>query len=203
MALPYRITPRITPFRVSGSAAGSRSSGVQKITGTPDSRVTSLFDKLISQYQPGGGSDEHELSLLARAKKKSLASSAQHAVSSGLSGTTVPMAEEAKFEEERGDPIRAGIERTRTQMLMQALLNKAGYMERATQPKYLSGGSAGGGGGVTSGSTAPMSQFAGNYQPTQMPTMLPYYQEMAARNQALGTGTQRSTNIGGVGSLTL
>lgn len=186
---------------LASSVGGGGGSGVSKVSGSPDSRVTSLFDQIIKQYQPGGDFGAHEKALLGRARTKSLASSYQNAVSSGLSGTSVPEAHAAKFDEEIGSPTMLGIEKTRVQALINAMLQKAGYMERATQPRYFGGG--GSTGGVVSGSSAPMSEFAGSYQPTQMPTMLPYYQEMAARNQALGTSpiNNRTTHVGQSGSL--
>jgi hypothetical protein len=90
--------------------------------------VTQLFAEAMKKFQPGGTFGKKEEAMLARAKKRYLASSAQRMVSAGLSGTTVPMAEEAKFQEEIGEPTRLGLEDVRTSRLNELLMSKAGYL---------------------------------------------------------------------------
>jgi hypothetical protein len=87
-----------------------------------------MFTEAMKKYQPGGEFGKREEALLARAKKKYLASQAQRAVSAGLGGTTVPATATAKFQEEVGEPTRLGLEQTRTQRLNELLMAKAGYM---------------------------------------------------------------------------
>ena len=98
-------------------------------TGTNE--ITQLLDQMIGMYKPGGGFGETELALLGRAKTKSLATTAQNLVSSGLSGTTVGVSAGKNWEEEIGMPARLKLEDTRTQRLMEAMTAKAGYLERA------------------------------------------------------------------------
>lgn len=94
----------------------------------PSKDIMGLFTKAMKRFQPGGTFGKREEALLGRAKKKYLASSAQSMVSAGLSGTTVPMAEGAKFQEEIGEPTRLGLEDVRTSRLNELLMAKAGYM---------------------------------------------------------------------------
>ena len=164
--------------------------------------ITSLYDTAAAPYQEGGGFGKDQLAMLERSKTKSLASAAQGNVSAGLSGTTVAGAEESKFEEEVGIPTRLGIDNARVQNLIRALMAKAGYMERSTQPIPQSQQPQ----PMNYASRVDASTFASQPTRTEMPPILPYYQEMAAKRKAQETSKasiQRSTNIGGVGNLTI
>lgn len=94
--------------------------------------ITGLLDQIIQRYKVGGEFGKAELSLLKRAKTKSLASTAQGLVSAGLAGTTAGVAAGRKWEEEIGMPSRLRLEDIRTERLTQAMGAKAGFMERAT-----------------------------------------------------------------------
>lgn len=151
-----------------GGAAGGggRQETARTVTQTapqePSKDIMGLFTEAMKKFQPGGTFGKREEALLGRAKKKYLASSAQQMVSAGLSGTTVPMAEETKFQEEIGEPTRLGLEDVRTSRLNELLMAKAGYMgglgagSTTTQRQYGGRGGGGyGGGGVISGGGDP------------------------------------------------
>lgn len=93
--------------------------------------ITELLDQIIQRYKPGGEFGKAELSLLERAKTKSLASVSQGLVSAGLAGTTAGVGAGRKWEEEIGMPARLGLEDIRTQRLVEAMGAKAGFAERA------------------------------------------------------------------------
>jgi hypothetical protein len=145
-----------------GDAGGARGPAQRTITETapqaPSPEVMGLFTQAMERFKPGGEFGKRELSLLARAKKKHMASSAQRMVSAGLGGTTVPMAEEARFEEERGDPLRAGFEETRTSRLNELLMAQAGYLGGLGGRKTTTTAYGGGGAGMGYGGAAPVPQ---------------------------------------------
>ena len=94
-----------------------------------NSEIMSILNKLIAQYQVGVCGRE-EAGLLNRAKKKSIASTAQSLVSSGLANTTMGAGSGQKWEEEVGMPARLSLERQRKTGLSSALAAKAGYLQR-------------------------------------------------------------------------
>lgn len=93
--------------------------------------ITSMLDKIIARYKPGGEFGKAELALLKRARTKSLATTAQGLVSAGLAGTTAGVSAGRKWEEEVGMPSRLRLEDIRTERLTQAMGAKAGFLERA------------------------------------------------------------------------
>ena len=92
------------------------------------SEATGLIQQAINQYQPGGAFEQKELGTLLRKRSQALASAFQGQVSRGLSGTSVPMANAARFEEEVGVPVRSSIETSRTQALTNAMLQQANLL---------------------------------------------------------------------------
>jgi len=95
--------------------------------------ISEILDKIIAKYQPGGGFGKSELALLKRGKTKAMAGVGQQLVRSGLAGTTAGAGASQRWEEEIGMPARLELEDIRTQRLVQALLAKAGFQERAQE----------------------------------------------------------------------
>jgi len=92
------------------------------------SAASKLLDEIIQRYRPGGEFGKAELALLGRAKKKSLAETAQGLVSAGLSGTTAGVGAGKKWEEEIGMPAKLKLEDIRSGRLSEALGAKAGFL---------------------------------------------------------------------------
>ena len=94
-----------------------------------NSEIMKILNKLIAQYEVGTYGKGEE-ALLDIAKKKSLASTSQSLVSSGLANTTMGAGAGQKWEEQVGMPSRLNLERQRKTGLSGALAAKAGYLQQ-------------------------------------------------------------------------
>ena len=94
------------------------------------SNISNILNEIIARYQPGGGFGKAATKVYEQQKGKSLASSRQSLVSAGLGGTSVGAGLETAYEQEVGQPFRLGVEEARTGALTQAMMAKAGFMER-------------------------------------------------------------------------
>ena len=104
--------------------------------------IMGILNKLIAQYEAGTFGKGEE-ALLGRAKKKSLASTSQSLVSSGLANTTMGAGAGQKWEEEVGMPSRLTLERQRMTGMSAALAAKAGYLQSSEgQDKQLAAAAA-------------------------------------------------------------
>lgn len=92
----------------------------------------SMIEEAIAQYKPGGAFATSRGQQLAQ-KKATIVPKMQADLSSrGLSGTTLGAAIPAQFEQEVATPWNTETDLLRSQNLMQAILAKAGFAERAS-----------------------------------------------------------------------
>jgi len=117
---------RSSTFSKSGVAGESER---DKLTNT----ITSLYDSMAAQFQPGGTYTKGIEEQLARRKKGAMASGMQSLVSSGMAGTTQAAGLGSKFEEEVGMPTMAAAETSRIGKLTEAMMGKAGFMQQLLQ----------------------------------------------------------------------
>ena len=89
-----------------------------------------IYDEVIGMFQPGGTFDIGIEKQLARSRQQAVAQGTQALVSSGLYGTTQQAGLGMKFEEQVGAPMREKAETYRVGQQAQALLDKAGGIER-------------------------------------------------------------------------
>lgn len=89
-----------------------------------------IYDKIISQYEPGGAFGAGVEAQIERGATKSVAQGTQDLVSSGLYGITQTAGLRKKYEEEVGQPARLILEDLRLERLAQAQQAKAGVLER-------------------------------------------------------------------------
>jgi len=115
-----------------GKDAWGGSSGATSRSSLIDT-ITSLYDQMATQYQPGGTYLKGIEEQLARRKKGAMASGMQSLVSSGMAGTTQAAGLGKKFEEEVGMPTMAAAETDRIGKLTEAMMGKAGFMQQLLQ----------------------------------------------------------------------
>ena len=96
------------------------------------SQATAEYDKIIAQYQPGGGYGAGVEAQIERGAEKSVAQGAQNLVSSGTFNTTQTAGLRKKYEEEVGTPARLSLEQIRQDKLAEAYQGKAGLIERVS-----------------------------------------------------------------------
>jgi len=92
--------------------------------------ITSLYDSMAAQYQPGGTYLKGIEEQLKRRKTGAMASGMQSLVSSGMAGTTQAAGLGKKFEEEVGVPTMAAAETDRIGKLTGAMMGKANFMQQ-------------------------------------------------------------------------
>ncbi len=89
-----------------------------------------IFDRIIKQQEVGGTFQKATEAAIERGRVKSVAQGTQALVSSGLAGTTQAAGLGKKFEEEVGTPARLQAADISQQRRNQALIGKAGFIER-------------------------------------------------------------------------
>ena len=90
--------------------------------------ITSIYDKIIAQFAPGGGFGAGTEAMINRQKQRSISSATQNLISSGLYGTTMTAGLDKKFEEEVGTPARLKLEDLRYQAYANSLAQKAQFL---------------------------------------------------------------------------
>lgn len=89
-----------------------------------------IYDKIISQYRPGGAFQTAQLEELERRKGRETGREMQQMISSGMYGTTTAAGIPRRWEAEVGVPARLKLEDIMMQRLSQAQVGKAGFIER-------------------------------------------------------------------------
>jgi len=147
-------------------------------------QALAIYDKIISQYQPGGEYLKGAEAELEREKGRTVAAETQDLISSGLFGTSITAGLGQKWEAEVGMPARLKLEDVRMGRLAQALGGKATAIQAredigpdyatvaqlaaqaSNQPSRRTGSYATGGrGGGGQGSTRP-SPYTSSFMPT-------------------------------------
>lgn len=93
--------------------------------------VTSIIQQAIEHYKPGGEFATTRGTQLAEKRGAAIAGAEAGLVGRGLAGTTVGAAIPAAFEQQIATPWRTETEMMRGGRLMEAVLAKAGFAERA------------------------------------------------------------------------
>ncbi|KKN77439.1 hypothetical protein LCGC14_0359980 [marine sediment metagenome] len=92
--------------------------------------IMKIIGTAIERYRPGGEFSETRASELAEKKRIAIPQMQAGLVSRGLAGTTVAAAIPSRFEMETAKPWQTETEKLRSSALMDAILAKAGFMER-------------------------------------------------------------------------
>lgn len=87
-----------------------------------------LYDRIIGQYEPGGGFGQGVEARLERLKTQTMASGMQNLVASGLANTTMAANIGTAFAEDVAAPAMLQLEDLRTQRLSAALEGKANLL---------------------------------------------------------------------------
>lgn len=95
--------------------------------------ILSVIEQGIQQYSPGGTFAKARGEQLAEKKGRYIPSAISGLTKAGLSGTTVRSAIPTRFEQEVAKPFQTETELLRTERLMQAILAKAGLLEKQEQ----------------------------------------------------------------------
>jgi len=103
-----------------------------------DPAMMSVLEEAIKQYQPAGAFAETRAGQLEQKRLKTTAGMRGALVGRGLSGTTVAASIPAAFEQEVAQPFETETEMLRSARLMEALMAKAGFMEREAARKTAS-----------------------------------------------------------------
>lgn len=93
--------------------------------------ITGIIEEAIKHYRPGGEFAGVRTEQLAEKKATIIPEMRAELVGRGLAGTTVGAAIPGRFEREVAKPWRTETEMLRSARLMEAILSKAGFMERA------------------------------------------------------------------------
>jgi len=89
-----------------------------------------MYDEMIEQYKPGGGFGAGFEAQLEGVKKRDTGTALQHQISSGLFGVQSTGGISSRWEAEVGSPARLQLEDMRMGRYGEALMNKAGAVER-------------------------------------------------------------------------
>ena len=92
--------------------------------------IMGILEKAIAQFSPGGEFAKSRGEQLETKRGKYTAAAQQSLVGAGLSGTTVTASVPAAFEEEVARPYQTETDLLRSSRLMEALMAKAGFLER-------------------------------------------------------------------------
>lgn len=93
-------------------------------------QAMSIYDEVISRYQPGGAFERAALQQLGTQKTRETGAEMHQMIGAGLYGTTGMPAIGRRWEESVGAPARLRLEDIQMQRLSQAQIGKAGFMER-------------------------------------------------------------------------
>lgn len=92
--------------------------------------IMKIVGEAIEQFRPGGVFAETRTKQLAEKKRVAIPQMQAGLVSRGLAGTTVAAAIPSRFEMEIAKPFETETEQLRSARLFEAILAKAGFMER-------------------------------------------------------------------------
>lgn len=153
-------------------------------------QISSIWDEVISRYQPGGTFEARTLEQLGAQKErdvtKEYGSTAQSMISRGLFGTTVmPSRGEVgrKWERDIGAPSRLQLEDILMQRLSSAQIGKAGFLENIQEPYPDYGMIA-----SLAAQASNTPRAVGGYGSSKSPGQLDWVQQASQRMAASGTG---------------
>lgn len=95
--------------------------------------ILKVIEETIQQYRPGGEFAVSRGQQLAEKRGTVIPEMYSGLISAGLGGTTIKQTVPTRFESEIAKPFQTETDLLRSQRLMEALLAKAGFMERAEQ----------------------------------------------------------------------
>lgn len=87
-----------------------------------------LMQDAMAQFAPGGAFEQAGMASYAQGKKEALAGGMQNLVSSGLAGTSNPMAMNTAYERNVGNPFRLNLAAEGSGRLASAMTNAANYV---------------------------------------------------------------------------
>jgi hypothetical protein len=98
--------------------------------------ILSVIEEAISQYRPGGAFSQARAGQLAEKKATVIPKMYSGLISSGLGGTTVRQTVPTRFESEIAKPFETETELLRTQRLMEAIMAKAGILQKQEEMAF-------------------------------------------------------------------